>query len=455
MHQIKIRHFGPIDSCTLPIDNFTILTGPQANGKSTIARSVFFFRTIKDELLKAAKQGDSWLVNPENEDGRIDSFELGRMRGKIWVDQFIKTILKPKFFYVFGPTFAMDRDMSIVYNFTDEYSVKATIVSSWDTGVEKKYLDITIYKELREQMEELTRRIPSEMTTYDFNLFKKSVNELFDDDTETVFIPAGRSLITVLTDQLNYLFVGLNPLQLRTIDFCTREFINKVLEIRPFFNPANTNSIRDENLLSDINFFRENCRKILGGEYQYIDNEERLYLSSDETQSQLYVKINYTSSGQQEMLWVLNLMYYLLTMEKRVFLIVEEPEAHLYPESQAVVADILGIFAGKESSVKNAALITTHSPYILGEMNNLIKCALRKNSDKANNVRDKRMWLDPTQTKAFHIANKEAISAQYEDNTIKSEIIDDASHLINNAADELIDLMFEEQEDDLDGETFV
>jgi predicted ATPase len=51
MHHIKISNFGPIEECDMDINQFTVLTGPQASGKSTIAKAIYFFRTIKDDIL--------------------------------------------------------------------------------------------------------------------------------------------------------------------------------------------------------------------------------------------------------------------------------------------------------------------------------------------------------------------------------------------------------------------
>ena len=46
MHRIKILNFGPIKECALEVNRFTVLTGPQAGGKSTIAKAIYFFKTI-------------------------------------------------------------------------------------------------------------------------------------------------------------------------------------------------------------------------------------------------------------------------------------------------------------------------------------------------------------------------------------------------------------------------
>ena len=43
MQRLEITNFGPIDSCKIDIRDFMVFTGEQASGKSTIAKSVFFF----------------------------------------------------------------------------------------------------------------------------------------------------------------------------------------------------------------------------------------------------------------------------------------------------------------------------------------------------------------------------------------------------------------------------
>ncbi|MCF2613298.1 MULTISPECIES: AAA family ATPase [Fusobacterium] len=45
--KIIINNLGPLKSCKLYIKDFMIFTGQQASGKSTIAKSIFFFKNIK------------------------------------------------------------------------------------------------------------------------------------------------------------------------------------------------------------------------------------------------------------------------------------------------------------------------------------------------------------------------------------------------------------------------
>lgn len=51
MAVIEINNLGPVKHCCMTLEDFCVLTGPQASGKSTIAKAIFFFRTIKDDCL--------------------------------------------------------------------------------------------------------------------------------------------------------------------------------------------------------------------------------------------------------------------------------------------------------------------------------------------------------------------------------------------------------------------
>ena len=49
MQKIIINHLDPIKHCELNINDFIICTGPQAAGKSTLAKSVFFFKNYMQQ----------------------------------------------------------------------------------------------------------------------------------------------------------------------------------------------------------------------------------------------------------------------------------------------------------------------------------------------------------------------------------------------------------------------
>ena len=64
--KIIIKNFGPIKDVEMEIDDFTIFIGPQTSGKSTIAKSVFFFLSLRDDLSKMISE-----IIDNNENGNF------------------------------------------------------------------------------------------------------------------------------------------------------------------------------------------------------------------------------------------------------------------------------------------------------------------------------------------------------------------------------------------------
>lgn len=156
-----------------------------------------------------------------------------------------------------------------------------------------------------------------------------------------------------------------------------------------------------------------------------------------------FVKINYTSSGQQETVWIFNMLLHLLINNTKAFIILEEPEAHLYPEAQKKMVEILAFIAGKSSNV----LVTTHSPYILGAINNLIY------AEKLGENPDLHHMVNEQVEEEFHIKNhsayfledgkmKSCVEEESEGGLIVNEVIDGASSDINNLYDRLFDIEY-------------
>lgn len=47
MPKLIINKLGPVETCELECSQFMNFTGFQASGKSTIAKAIYYFRTIK------------------------------------------------------------------------------------------------------------------------------------------------------------------------------------------------------------------------------------------------------------------------------------------------------------------------------------------------------------------------------------------------------------------------
>ena len=82
----------------------------------------------------------------------------------------------------------------------------------------------------------------------------------------------------------------------------------------------------------------------------------------------------------------------------------------------------------------STALITTHSPYILTIINNLIYASKvgKVNPETVSSIIPRDMWMSPEEVSAYYVANGTVTCIIDEDiQEIKAELIDEVSQSIN------------------------
>lgn len=442
MHEIHIKKLGPLDECRLKIQQFNVFTGPQSNGKSTIAKAIYYCRSIKQDILTVMMQGGPAKILPSH---------------ATW-KSIMQLRMKEKFLQIFGTSWIMPIDMAVDYIYGNENMQLHISLSEVPNHDGRNFININFSDGFIELFEDLDMYSFTSITPNQRDTWERKLSKSLADPYDTFFIPAGRNLITLLSEQLNYIFTSLEGSQLRQIDYITKRFIETILRLKPSFADGIDGYIANIAAHSDIDAFKKyknnkpvinlllpRVQEILGGQYCYVDGEERLYISP-----QKYIKINFASSGQQEIIWVFNLLFYFLIEDKKVFLILEEPESHLYPESQRAIGEILGLFL---NNGKNAELITTHSPYLLGTFNYMLQagqCSEFSAQEIKHKLR-KRYWLDPSAVSASYIINghiEDAIDNSDNFTLIKNELIDQASVDINEISDYILEQNFEVTGDD-------
>ena len=431
-HRMILNNFGPVKECEINLTDMLILSGPQANGKSTIAKAIFFFRTIKEDILDMMIRGT---------DGEISRKWKGRLTKR----------LKDKFMQLFGSSYGMSNAMKAVYYYTDKTYIQIDLSPNYRADGGPNYINVTYSDSISRYLSNLNKGNYENMSRTQLEYEQDRLVRLFSDEYETIFIPAGRSIITLLTMQLNYIFTTMSENQKRNIDYCTQRYVDLILRLRPSFSHGLSGALSDKLHLSQKSFNVALVKKteklineILKGRYQNENGEERLYL---ENSSRQYVKINFASSGQQETVWITNILFYYLLENKRVFLIVEEPETHLYPAAQKQIAELLALFMKNG----NCELITTHSPYILGEFNNLIyACEIYKRGiKKVSELIDSDLYIDSENMNAYHLNNGELCDMKEESmGLIRNESIEGASADITDECDALYEISSGEEEID-------
>ena len=421
---IKIHKLGPIQDCLLDLKKVTVLTGPQACGKSTIAKVAYFFLTIPEDFFVQA----SAVQNPEDYQTSLTVALDKRLRNK--------------FLGIFGSSWAMSPEMTMECQYAEGTWCKVSLKNPAKQSDGHNFVIFTYSSNLKQflgQHENLLNRTEN-MEDRNGDCLRTQIHEMFQIDFETIYIPAGRGMITLLTDQINYIFSAMDIPSQRSIDYCTRQYVSRILRLRPSFSGGARELLQDQIHMTNQVIDRKQMERVLQkmaevlrGDYVYEGGEEHLRIASKR-----FVKINYASSGQQEIVWVLNFIFYYLLIRKQIFLIVEEPEAHLYPDAQKQITELLGMFANGDNSV----MITTHSPYILGQLNNMLLGNQLKNNDGTIIPMDQIIqgsWIS-----AQHVHDGRIESA-LTDGLIDNSLIDGASKDINDLTDRLLEQIWSEE----------
>ena len=401
---LSIKNLGPIKNCELDLSKMMILSGPQASGKSTIAKAIFFFRTIKDDFVDA-------LIHP-------------------YVDPVIQSEIQYRLYHKFIQLFGdnIDENTSISFEYSDNVQIK---------------ISPNHYVQISEKIKEwISKFWGTQLTFRDKEQIYQDAIKLFYDDKEIVYIPAGRSMLSILSESLSHIFFNFDDEQKNLIDYCTADYIDRVTKIKPLFKSPEkliSHGINSEINPEFLSLVREKIWRILQGKYKYLNGEEFLQLFDNAGKKN--VKIKFASSGQQEVLWILNLIYYYLLKRKQTCFIIEEPEAHLYPNSQKEIAEYITLAL----SEKNECIITTHSPYILGTISNLLDAQRMKAMGyDISHIMEKEnltsfQLLKSSDFSAYFVDNGELYDAvDSENGLIRNELIDGASDKINGFADELM-----------------
>ena len=425
MQKIEIRNFGPIKELNLDIKDFSILIGPQASGKSTVAKTIFFFKSLNDDLVKYF----------------IESVEKNDFSKSIGT--YAKSI-RQKYLDYFGASTHLN-ELHLKYYYTERIWISITIETN------HKYITPNFSEQFKDEFKNLVKeatdfsrsigqRNPSLLKSKDLlqidsdkrkfvSYVKEKCNSIFQEDRELIFIPAGRSLLATLSDQLQFI----NP---RNLDFLMRTFLDKINIVRPIFNKSLSDIIKERRLLTqyDIDYNKtklaeEIISKILKGKYQYDKDGEKIFFEINK-----YVKLNFSSSGQQESLWILLLLFIIILEKQNVFIVIEEPEAHLFPEAQKEISKLIALMSNVEDS---QVIITTHSPYILASINNLILAnKVGSVNEKVADRINKNLWIRRDKVYAALVTNgqvKDIIDNEL--NIIQQENIDSVSRAINDEFD--------------------
>ncbi|GGA17950.1 hypothetical protein GCM10008018_72520 [Paenibacillus marchantiophytorum] len=437
MQKIIIKNFGPIRELEFNLNKFQIFFGPQASGKSTLSKSVYYFKSIRDEIYE-------YIAN-----------HLQTDRDRVLSYNNIIYKLNTRFRSLFGFNY-LQGNFFMEFNYRDEYFLKLKRVNNRDINFNfsKPFSSdlnriISLVNSYKEQLSKEKRKRESLRSILGvhhrsfLNKIKYMLNDTFGDDREVLYIPAGRSLISTLSNKLFLLFqISEHD---RNVDSLIREFSEKIMDTRDYFDrDINELIYEKEGSTDDVDYkrkyfmFVEILRNILGGDYRFIEGKDRFYINQRN-----YIPLNFASSGQQESVWILYLMIYYYLENKDCFIVIEEPEAHLFPKAQRDMLMAISLFVNNKN---NQCIITTHSPYLVSSMNNLLYSQhINKMYGRSDLAIDQEFWIDPQSVVALFLS-KGSVENMMDDETmlLTSKYIDTVSELNSDEFEAMYRIEMEE-----------
>lgn len=413
MEKLIVTNFLVIKEAKFNVGKVNVIIGPQANGKSILVKLLYFFREVISE---------KFLISIKNNESKI---HLVKKIEELFEKYFPKYTWK-------------DKEFKIIYDFNN-----IKIVISKTTSQRK------VQVELCNEIAQLHRKLKSEYKKF-LKMEKEKEDEWVSDSfwdfkhkyifqneeiskyfSESLFIPASRSFFANLQKNIF-------------------SFLSKNIDIDPFMSEFGSKYEFSKKIYSDSMFHKARLEKdttykkiqvivksILNGDYKYKDDQDWIESNGEA------INLSNASSGQQEslpMLLILSIFPFMNTRNRNSIFFIEEPEAHLFPVSQKHIVSLIGLIYNMQQN----SVITTHSPYILTAINNLLLAydVMQEKGEKSiEKIIDKDSCINFDDIQAYTIKNGKLISIMNkEERLIGINIIDSVSEEFNGTFDNLLAL---------------
>jgi predicted ATPase len=416
MANLVIKNFRALKNAELEVSDFLVVIGEQASGKSTISKLIHYFKSLKKDAIDCLS---------EHQANNQKSIEDTQKR--------INIKAQKRFYQLFGST--KKEIFSIVYEYANGKSIKIEQKSSKDSVLNINisffqtdwYQLVIDYSQFlskfglhsngsslnSDNIVEIRRKREREEAEKQFS---DKINALFGDtDRRRNYIPASRSLISSLASSSGRrnaidffsktnMDAAIDTDVTKYFDVTVGDFFNEIERIKEdILKKKHLSEIVEEanwETKKALEAFHPLLKKILKADYKLVNEREEL-ISNEFAKP---VLLEFASSGQQEIVWILLCLFIWTYENYPASVVIEEPEAHLYPKTQDLALQYIVHFFN--SNPNNQVIINTHSPYLILALNNLL-FAHQVNDDKIiqNTGINKQSWLDPKRFGAYLIEN--------------------------------------------------
>jgi len=420
--RLTIKGFAGLKQLSIDLRKINVFIGPQATGKSVVAKLLYFFRSIPERLLlQAAYEGSteerlrsSCLERFEEyfprstwgEAGFSARYDCGNEFVRIQRGSGKRRDLRASWSGYYGNL--LGTLAGLVGRSRQEHPVAQAIDGS------DRY---RIYTELS--------RLAADKGVPEFHF-----TQLFVAANRSFFAQVKSNILGLLRER-----VSIDPFFLA---------FSEVYDTWKHFL-SRARSERRGRMNSDWAVTDEFLKEVLGARYVLKDGEDFLEFSDGRV-----VDMGHASSGQQEALPLAIILQTLALVASDTngrIVYIEEPEAHLFPITQRRVVEFMAtVFNGEPDRLQ--FVVTTHSPYILTALNNLLQAGrlakeLKGKSSalkRLHQVVPKTQLLSADDVSAYHFDGKSARSIMAPEGLIGAEEIDSVSEDLAVQFDKILDI---------------
>lgn len=426
--KLIVKNFAGIKDLEIEIKRINILIGPQASGKSVCAKLLFYFKNFVWEILSIVENEQTKRNLDFNYSKTFEEYFPPDSWGK--EDFFVRYEISNLFIEVSRKQDAKGR---ISLSYSDLFKKELTDLRNLLKKVREKS------SEKNTQYDNLDKLYLTAQVLRDHlvEFLCKSIGR--EAAFHQLFIPAGRSFFANLQSNIFSFLSSNNALDpfLRSFGSTYESIKRARLTSRVYRGEIYTKEIEEE-----INRLIE---KSLCGKHIHEKGKDFLEVADGRR-----ISVANSSSGQQETLpltIMLAALPFLASSRMGQTVYIEEPEAHLFPSAQRNIIELIAtVFNYRKEQLQ--FFITTHSPYVLTALNNLLQAGLlyEDSSDdiqhQLEKIVSKYKSLDISDLSAYVLMNGKCNSIVCPDTgLIDARVIDSVSDELAIEFDQLLNVV--------------
>ncbi len=431
--RLIIKNFGPIVNFEMEVRKVNVLIGPSSTGKSIVAKLLSIFKE-QDFLQSPVLENFNLLLEHYN-----IPFDLNE---DTWIhfsfDQYFFEISKKgvdhnwiftgnlfSLFELEDAVISPTPDINLITNFALSIMSNESMLFDLSnklksTPENKKWQD-----KVQTLIQEKQPLFASRQKSFNIDHFYKWLEDTITFFHElkgdlklkkNIYIPAERVLLSMVGETIYALVNGKIRLAPCLLDFA-QNFIDSRKDISSLTIPE------------------------LSAKYSYNKNTGDELILEDSKK----IKLENASSGFQSLVPLKVVLNSLVIKKTDSFVVIEEPEINLYPTAQKQLVEEIISFT---NSGDHQVCITTHSPYIISSIDNLLKASyvnqLKPEAKaKIDKIIPQSQWIDPKDISCYYLeAGKGKSLIDKKMMMIDHNKLDDVSELIAKTHDKLLNIQY-------------